>query len=181
MLIIKNEAEEYLPFKKVDQRKLRDVTKKVNAVIRHIETDDVTQTNKQTAMAVAKEVGLKKRQNRREKTAMVEKKNWKWYYQPEKGYQKTAGKGKKKIKELYTKYSVKKKRINLVIEELKRRLIAKKTKVKDMNNKFHNLGKTNYYKSTKSKCTKIWTGKNEVRELSLILKIVPNFGVISGV
>ena len=34
-LMIKNETEEYLPFKKVDQRKLRDVTKKVNAVIRH--------------------------------------------------------------------------------------------------------------------------------------------------
>ena len=39
---IRNETDEYLPFKKVDQRKLRDVTKKVNAVIRHIETDDVT-------------------------------------------------------------------------------------------------------------------------------------------
>ena len=40
---------------------LRDVTKKVNAVIRHIETDDVTKTNK-LAMAVslwvAKEVGV---------------------------------------------------------------------------------------------------------------------------
>ena len=34
-LMIKNETEECLPFKKVDQRKLRDVTKKVNAVIRH--------------------------------------------------------------------------------------------------------------------------------------------------
>ena len=34
--MIKNETEEYLPFKKVDQRKLRDVTKKVNAVIRHL-------------------------------------------------------------------------------------------------------------------------------------------------
>ena len=33
--MIKNETEENLPFKKVDQRKLRDVTKKVNAVIRH--------------------------------------------------------------------------------------------------------------------------------------------------
>ena len=44
-LMIRNETEEYLPFKKVDQRKQRDVTKKVNAVIRHIETDDVTQTN----------------------------------------------------------------------------------------------------------------------------------------
>ena len=32
-LMIRNETEEYLPFKKVDQRKLRDVTKKVNALI----------------------------------------------------------------------------------------------------------------------------------------------------
>ena len=51
-LMIRNETEEYLPFKKVVQRKLRDVTKKVNAVIRHFETDDVTQTNK-LAMAAA--------------------------------------------------------------------------------------------------------------------------------
>ena len=42
VLMIRNETEEYLPFKKVDQRKLRDVTKKVNALIRHIETDDAT-------------------------------------------------------------------------------------------------------------------------------------------
>ena len=59
-----NKTEEYLPFKKVDQRKLRDVTQEVNAVIRHIETDDVTQTNKlamPAALWVAKEVGVKKR------------------------------------------------------------------------------------------------------------------------
>ena len=62
-LIISNETEEYLPFKKVDQRNLRDVTKKVNAVIRHIETDDVTQRNKfamAAALWIAKEVGVKK-------------------------------------------------------------------------------------------------------------------------
>ena len=41
-LIVRNEIEEYLPFKKVDRGKLRDVTKKVNAVIIHIETDDKT-------------------------------------------------------------------------------------------------------------------------------------------
>ena len=62
-LMISNETENYLPFKKVDQRKLRGVTKKMNAVIRHTETDDITQTNK-LAMAVslwvAKEVGVKK-------------------------------------------------------------------------------------------------------------------------
>ena len=41
-----NKTEEHLPFKKVDQRKLRDVTQKVNAVVRHTETDD--NSNKQT-------------------------------------------------------------------------------------------------------------------------------------
>ena len=51
-LMIRNETEEYLPLKKIDQRKLRDVTKKVNAVVIHIETDDVTQTNKLAMAAV---------------------------------------------------------------------------------------------------------------------------------
>ena len=62
-LMIRNEVEEYLSFKKVDPRKLRDVANKANAVIRHIETDDVTQTNKlamAAALWVAKEVGVKK-------------------------------------------------------------------------------------------------------------------------
>ena len=61
--MLRNETEEYLLFKEVDQRKLRDVSKKVNAMIRHIETDDVTQTNKialARALWVAKEVGMKK-------------------------------------------------------------------------------------------------------------------------
>ena len=42
---IPNETKEYPPFKKVDPGKLRDVTKKVNAVVRYIETDNLTQTN----------------------------------------------------------------------------------------------------------------------------------------
>ena len=42
----------------------------------------------------------------------------------------TGGKGRRKIKELIAKYRVKKKGICLAIEELKQRLIAKKTKVK---------------------------------------------------
>ena len=44
--------------------------------------------------------------------------------------QETGGKGKRKIKELNAKYRVKKKGRNLVIEEWKQKLIAKKTKVK---------------------------------------------------
>ena len=42
----------------------------------------------------------------------------------------TGGKGKRKINKLNAKYRVMKKGINLVIEELKQRLIAKKKKVK---------------------------------------------------
>ena len=42
--MISNETEEYLPFKRVDQGNW-DATEQVNAVIRHTETDDVTQTN----------------------------------------------------------------------------------------------------------------------------------------
>ena len=42
----------------------------------------------------------------------------------------TGQKGKRKLRELNAKYRVKKKVINLVIEEQKQRLIAKKTKVK---------------------------------------------------
>ena len=40
--MIRNETEESPLFKNVDQRKLRDLTKKVNVVIKHIEKDDVT-------------------------------------------------------------------------------------------------------------------------------------------
>ena len=77
-LMIRNETEQYLPFKKVDQRKLRDITKKVNVVIRNIEIDDATRT-KQTSYG-SSPLGCKRswseeRQNRRGKRAMVEKKN----------------------------------------------------------------------------------------------------------
>ena len=77
-LMINNEIEEYLPFKKVDQRKLRDVTKNVNAVIRHIEIYDVTQTKKLVMAAtvwVAKEIEVKKGKRGEEKKGMLEKKN----------------------------------------------------------------------------------------------------------
>ena len=43
--MIRDETEEYLHLKNVDQRKMKDVTENVNAVIRHTETYDVTQTN----------------------------------------------------------------------------------------------------------------------------------------
>ena len=140
-LMITNKTQVNLPFKKVDQRKLSEVTKKVNEVIRHIKIDNVTQTNKLAMAAafwVAKEVGVKKGK-------IGEKKEPWWKKRIESDITnlrrdinrlererrgEARGKRKRKIKELNTKYRVKKKGINLVIEELKQRLIAKKTKVK---------------------------------------------------
>ena len=61
--MINYETEENQVFKKIDQRKMRDATKTVNVVIRHIETDNVTQTNKLATAAVlwvSEEVGVKK-------------------------------------------------------------------------------------------------------------------------
>ena len=142
-LMINSETEEYLPFKKVDKRKLRDVTKKVNAVIRHIETDNVTQTNKPAmaaALWVAKEGGVKKGKRGEKKEPWWKRriesditnlrKNINRLERERRG--ETVGKGKRKIKKLNAKYRAKKKGINLVIEELKERLVAKKTKVKKM-------------------------------------------------
>ena len=51
-LMIRDETEECLHFEKVDQAKMNDVAENVNAVIKHTETDDVTQTNKHAMAAV---------------------------------------------------------------------------------------------------------------------------------
>ena len=120
-LVIRNKTEEYLPFKKVDQRKLRDVTKKVNALIKHIETDDITQTNKLAmgaALWVAKEVGFQKGKIGEKKEPWWKRtiesditnlrKDIKRLERERRG--ETGGKGKRKIKGINTKYRVKKKR-----------------------------------------------------------------------
>ena len=62
----------------------------------------------------------------------------------------TGGKGGKKIKELNTKYRVKKKGIILVIEELKQRLIAKKTKVKSYGQWILQFGLNQIFQSTRT-------------------------------
>ena len=120
---------------------MRDVTKKVNAVIRHIKINNVTQTNKlamAAALWVAKEIGVKKGKRGKKKEPW-----WKRRIESDitnlrrdinrlerERQGETRGKGKRKIKEMNAKYRVKEKGINLVIEELQQRLIAKKTKVK---------------------------------------------------
>ena len=110
-------------------------------MIRHIKTNNVTQTNKlamAAALWVAKEIGVKKGKRGKKKEPW-----WKRRIESDitnlrrdinrlerERQGETGGKGKRKIKEMNAKYRVKENEINLVIEELKQRLIAKKTKVK---------------------------------------------------
>ena len=134
-----NEKEEYLIFKKVDQSKLTNVTMKANAVIRHIETDDVIQTKLlwQQPFGLQKKLEWGKTKEER-KMSHGGKEELKWYYHLRTNIKRlkkerrgeTGAMGKIKIKELNTKYRLKKKGINMVIEELKEGLIANKTKIK---------------------------------------------------
>ena len=57
----------------------------------------------------------------------------------------TGAKRKRKIKELNAKYRVKKKRINLVTEDLKKSLIAKETKVKRNKQRISQLGQNQLF------------------------------------
>ena len=105
-----------------DQRKLRDTTKKVNAVIKHIETDDTIQTNKlamAAALWVTKVVGVRKDKKEEKKGQWSKRRIRSDIANQRKDINRlererrgeTGGKGKRKIKELNAKYRVKKKGI----------------------------------------------------------------------
>ena len=78
----------------------------------------------------------------------------------------TGEKGKRRIKELNVKYRVKKKGINLLIQELKQRLTAKKKEVKRYKQRISQFRQNQLFKSTKNRCTKNWTKKKKVTEVS---------------
>ena len=106
---------------------MRDVTQQVNAVMKHTETDDVTQKNKlamTAAIWAAKEVRMKKLKRGEKKEPWCKRRidsditnlrrDINRLERERRG--ETGGKGKRKIKELNAKYREKKKGINLVIE-----------------------------------------------------------------
>ena len=80
----------------------------------------------------------------------------------------TGGKRKRKIKELNTKYRVKKKGINLVIEELKQRLIAKKTKVKRYEQIISQFRQTQLFQVNQKQVHKDLNGEKQAE------RIIPN-------
>ena len=141
-MVGKHKKDTFLPFKRVEQRKLRDAARRVNSVLEHIQTKNITQTNELALTAawwVAKEVGLKEGKKEGSK-----KEPW-WKRRIEKDIDclrrdvnrlerqkqgKMGQKGKRKARELEKKYRVKQKGIEGVLEELKQRVNAKKIKVK---------------------------------------------------
>ena len=85
------------------------------------------------------------------------------------------------FKELNAKYRVEKKEINLIIGELKQTLIAKKTKVKKTEPRISQISQNQVFQVSQKQVYKGLNREKKVTELSRTLKIVSNFGVISGV
>ena len=127
-------------FKKVDRNLLKDWTIKVNAILKEIKSGNITGTKrliKACAIFAGKKVGLKP--NQRCKNAVKEP--W-WKRRIKQSMQELpkhinilertkrgAIKNKEKHKVIEHKYRVKKKGVNVVLEELKQRLQANATKI----------------------------------------------------
>ena len=128
-------------FKKVDKKTLKVQTDRVNEEIKYFKSKNITETNdliKAASVWVAEQIELKKRDYR-------EKNEPRWKHRIEGDIKKLRqdvhllaryfkreleSKKKQKRKELFEKYSVKKKGLKTVIEELKQRMLAKSAKLK---------------------------------------------------
>ena len=126
--------------KKVDRKKLADITKKVNEVIGDIRTVSITETNDlvyASSVFIARKIGLRstsseKREpkepwwKRRIKTSISEIRKHINVFERKKRGEKLK---REKYAELERKYRVKVKGLDVVIEELKQRLLAKNHKL----------------------------------------------------
>ena len=128
-------------FKKVDRRKLNDITKKVNCVLKYmyVITDSIRHTNKMikaAAVYIGEQMGLKRK--------LVGKKSEPWWKRRIEEdikrvrknvnilerYMKNELNNINKYNRLDRKYHLKKKGVNMVIEELKQRLMVKAVKIR---------------------------------------------------
>ena len=133
--------EEVSEFKKVDRNLLKDWTMKVNAILKRIKSENITETNKligACAIFMGRKVGLKPNQRRGN---AVKEPWWKRRIPPSiqelrkhinilERKKRGEIKKKEKYKVIEHKYRVKKKGLNVVLEELKQRIQAKATKIK---------------------------------------------------
>ena len=138
-IIEKGEFGGMKPFKNIDQVKLNKITQKVNEVLVCIETKNITETNnlvRAVETYVAKEMGLKEKRKKEKKDPW-----WKRRIQNDIAklrkeisimdrYRKGELKRIYKVIEMEKKYSIRKKGLKVVLEELKQRVKAKASKIK---------------------------------------------------
>lgn len=128
-------------FKNVDKSTLKSQTAKVNAVIAHIKTKNITETNnliRAASVWIAERMGLNKLELKEKKEPWWKRRIEGDIKRLKKDICKLDRKAKGemgpvkscKLKDLEEKYRVKKKGIRTVIEELKQRIVAKSAKVK---------------------------------------------------
>ena len=124
-------------FRKVDRKKLREITSDVNKVLKYIMTNDV-ETNdliNDVAVYVNQRLGLKQRKDK-----VSQEPFWKRRIQRDiNELRKTVGKldryakgqikNMKKLEQICKKHHVKKKGVKVVMEELKQRITAKGAKI----------------------------------------------------
>ena len=140
-LILEGKTSDRIMFKKIDKKTLKVQTDGVNEAIKYFKSKNITETIdliKAASVWVAEQIGLKKKDYR-------EKNEPRWKRRTEGDIKKLRqdvnlltrdlkgeleSKKKQKMKELYEKYTVKKKGLKTVIEEPKQRMLVKSAKLK---------------------------------------------------
>ena len=182
-------------FKKVDSKKLKSQTAKVNAAISHIKTNNITQTNnliKACSVWIAEEMGLKKFE-------LKEKKVPRWKRRIEGDIKRLrkdvclldrkeknelgrmGPKKSRKLREMEEKYRVRRKGLKTVIEELKQRMIAKSAKIKRYEQRINQFRLNRMFYVDQKKSTQSSTAVELEGLKYQILRIVKGSGVTSGV
>ena len=159
-----------LPFKKVSHRRLSEEARRVNKVIRHIKTNDISETNKllnAASMWVARRLGLE--------SSSRSKKQEPWWKRRIEGDIKSLRadisflerekrgdlKSKGKLKVLEDKYRIKRKGLVIVIEELKQRLIAKRAKLSRYEQRIAQYRQNRLFESDQKRFYKELNGDSE--------------------
>ena len=167
-----NLEEEVNGFKKVDRNLLKDWTMKINAILKGIKSENITETNRlirACAIFVGRKVGLKPKQRRGNPV----KEPW-WKRRTQQSIQelrkhinilerKKRGeiKKKEKYKVIEHKYRVKKKGLNVVLEELKQRMQAKATKIKRYDQRIEQYRINRLFQQDKKRVYQQLNGKSE--------------------
>ena len=160
-----------ISFKKVDFKRLHEVTAKANAVVKHIPTNNINKTNdlvRAVSAWVAIQLGLKKCSKRSQKdpwwkrriegdikslrqevNILERERNGELHYE-----------GKRKYKGLEKKYGIRRKGLSTALEELKQRMIAKSAKLKRYEQRIAQYRQNRLFRSDQKKFYNELNGSN---------------------